>query len=182
MIAAAHPSSRYLLAAGTAEGVGALRGFVAVLDRPRVRVRVRVEVYPAAPAPMTGWTRLGDVGEVQVFGRTIPAGQKLRFPPLPRDFKPTEVAVSGPGGAGEFLPLPAFGNFPQALLAVDPDMPKGTVRVGVGVLDEGTTASAAAAEAWRLGYTLRARAGESIGLMLLRGQAAVTVVVEVKQG
>ena len=179
LITAAHPGSRYLVAAGTAEGVGALRGFVATFDVPPRAVDLAVEVYPAPPAQMAGWTRLGDVGEVEVFGRTIAAGEVLRFPPLPRDFKPTVIRVSGRDGAAEFAPLPTFGNFPQALLAVAADRRKGRVRLGVGVLDEATAPTAAAAAA-NLRYTLSMRAGESIGLMLLWGKAAVTVVVKVK--
>jgi hypothetical protein len=181
LITAAYPGSRYLLVAGTAEGVGALRGFVATFDVPRRRVEIAVAVYPAPPAQMTGWTRLGDAAAVEVFGRTIPAGETLRFPLLPRDFKPTVIGVSGRDGAAEFLPLPAFGNFPQVVLAAEADRRKGRVRLGVGVLGEGA-APAAAAEAANLRYTLSMRAGEGIGLMLLRGKAAVTVVVRVEEG
>jgi len=181
LITAAHPGSRYLLVAGTAEGVGALRGFVATFDVPRREVEIAAAVYPAPPAQMTGWTKLGDVGGVAVHGRTIAPGETLRFPPLPPNFKPTEISVLEGEGAAEFLPLPAFGNFPQVVLAAETDRRKGRVRLGVGVLD-GATAPAAAAEAANLRYTLSMRAGESIGLMLLRGKAAVTVVVRVEGG
>jgi len=180
LITAAHPGSRYLLVAGTAEGVGAVRGFVAPFDAPRSRVQISAEVYPAPPGQMTGWTRLADVRGVQVLGRTIPAGDTLRFPPLPSDFTPTKIVVSGRAGAAEFVPLPAFGNFPRVLLAVEPDIRKGRVRLGVGVLDEGTTASAAAAESASLRYVLGLGAGEGTALMLLQGKAAVTVVVRVE--
>ena len=180
LITAAHPGSRYLLVAGTPEGVGELRGFVATFDVPPRGVEIAVEVYPAPPAQMTGWTRLGDAGAVEVFGRTIPAGETLRFPPLPRDFKLTVIRISGRDGAAEFAPLPTFGNFPQVVLAAEADRRKGRVRLGVGVLDEATAPAAAAAESANLRYTLSMRAGESIGLMLLRGKAAVTVVVRVE--
>jgi len=181
LITAAHPGSRYLLAAGTAEGVGALRGFVATFDVPRSRVEIVAEIYPAPPAQMTGWIRLGDAGEVEVLGRTIAAGDGLRFPPLPSDFKPTVIRVSGRDGAAEFLPLPTFGNFPQVVLGVAADVGKGQLRVGIGVLEDGATPADAAGEAANLRYTLSMRAGESIGLMLLRGKAAVTVVVGVQE-
>jgi len=182
LITAAHPGSRYLLAAGTAEGVGALRGFMATFDVPRRDVDIAVEIYPAPPAQMTGWIRLGDAGEVEVLGRTIAAGDGLRFPPLPSDFKPTVIRVSGRDGAPEFLPLPTFGNFPQVVLGVAADVGKGQLRVGIGVLEDGASPAGAAGEAANLRYTLSVRPGQSIGLMLLRGKAAVTVVVEAKQG
>jgi hypothetical protein len=181
LITAAHPRSRYLVAAGTAEGVGALRGFVATFDVPPRGVEIAVEVYPAPPAQMDGWIRLGDAGEVEVFGRTIAAGDALRFPVLPRDFKPTVIGISGRDGAAEFAPLPTFGNFPQALLALESDTRKGSVRVGVGVLDGMSGPSEVAAEAQRLPYTLRAGSGESVALMLMREKAAVTVVVGVQK-
>lgn len=180
LITAAHPSSRYLLAAGTAEGVAELRGFVALLDGPRPRVQVRAEVYPAPPAQMTGWARLAEVGGLQVLGHAIPAGAKLRFPPLPPDFSPTVIEVSEAAGAAEFLPLPAFGNFPQVVLGVAADLGKRQMRLGVGVLSEQSSPAWAAEAAANLRYTLSMRAGESIGLMLLRGKAAVTVVVRVE--
>lgn len=182
LITAAHPGSRYLLVAGTAEGVGALRGFVATFDLPPREGEIAAAVYPAPPAQMTGWTTLGDVRGVQVLGRTIAPGDGLRFPPLPRDFEPTVIRVSGRDGAAEFAPLPAFGNFPQVVLAAEADRRKGRVRLGVGVLDEATAPAAAAAEAANLRYTLSMRADESIGLMLLQGKAAVTVVVRVEGG
>jgi hypothetical protein len=179
LITAAHPGSRYLLVAGTAEGVGALRGFVATFDVPPREVEIAAAVYPAPPSEMAGWTRLGEEGEVEVFGRTIAAGDGLRFPVLPRDFKPTVISVSGRDRAAEFAPLPAFGNFPQALLVLEPDTRKGSVRVGVGVLDGMSGPSDVAVEAQRLPYTLRVGSGESVALMLMRDKAAVTVVVRV---
>ena len=181
LITAAHPGSRYLLVAGTAEDVGALRGFVATFDVPPRGIEIAVEVYPAPPAQMTGWTTLGDVWGVQVLGRTIAAGDRLRFPVLPDDFKPTVIRVSGRDGAAEFAPLPTFGNFPQALLALESDIRKGSVRLGVGVLDGVLGSSEVAAEAQRLPYTLRAGSGESVALMLMREKAAVTVVVRVAE-
>lgn len=180
LITAAHPGSRYLLAAGTAEGVGALRGFVATFDVPPREVEMAIEVYPAPPDQTTGWIRLGDAGEVEVLGRTVATEDGLRFHVLPRDFKPRVIQVSARDGAAEFAPLPTFGNFPQVVLALEPDTRKGSVRLGVGVLDGMSGPSDVAVDARKLPYTLRVDSGESAALMLVRAKAAVTVVVKVK--
>jgi len=179
LIAASHPSSRYLLAAGTAQGVAELRGFVERLDAPLPRVRIAAEVYPAAPADITGWTYVAPgLAGIDVRARVVPASQKLRFPALPRDQRPHEIAVSGYCGRPEFMPLPAFANWPQVLLAVAADgKRKGTLVVGVGGLNGERQPLGALKEAWALRNTLRVNAEEVLILLLKRENSAVTVVL-----
>jgi hypothetical protein len=178
LITAAHPMSRYLLAAGTAEGVGELRGFVERFDAARRRVRISATVYPCAPAQMTGWTRLAAVTGVEAVARTVPAGEELRFPALPPDFKSHEIVTDGYRQVPELIPLPLFSGWPQVLLSVAADVEeKRQMLVGMGVLDEETRPAGALRQAWELRNTLRLGSGESLALWLSREDSAITVVL-----
>jgi hypothetical protein len=186
LIAAAHQSSRYLLAAGTAEGVATLRAFLAQFDVQRGSVRLVVRVYPAPPAgAASGWVSLDAAGTVSPSVRVVRAGQQLSFPALPAHVKPREIAVTTCAEATELIPLPTYANWPQVLLAASTAMGAGvgrTVTVGVGVLETGTSPRAAVRQAWGSRYTGVVQRGERLAIMLSRGDSALTAVVSVEGG
>lgn len=184
LITAAHPASRYLLAAGTAHGVAELRSMVSALDVPQARVQIAAEVYPAPPASLNGWSEAAPVSTgLRVSTRALRPGEKLTFPALPPGYQPHQITVTAQQGRAEFVALPPFSNWPQVLLAVAREVEsKGIVRVGVGVLDQSAYPGAAVREAWQLRNTHRLRSGQKLGLVISRGNSAITVILATKPG
>ncbi len=183
LITAAHPTSRYLLAAGTEEGVGQLRAFVRTLDVPQRHVQITGEVYPARPADVAGWSEAAATSTgIRVSTRPLRAGQKLAFPALPRGYQARQISVVAQQGRPELAPLPLFTGWPQVLLATAAEPGStGTVRIGVGALEEGGSPAAAVREALELRTTLRLRSGERVGLMLSRGNSVITVILSARE-
>ncbi len=184
LITAAHPTSRYLLAAGTAHGIGELRAMVTALDAPQARVQIAAEVYPAAPAGLSGWSEASPVSTgLRVLTRALRPGEQLTFPALPRGHQPHHITVTAQQGRAEFVALPLFSNWPQVLLAAATEAgSRGTVRVGVGALDEGTSPAAVVREALQLPNIMRLRAGGRLGLVISRGNSAITVILATNTG
>jgi len=178
LITAPHPSARYLVAAGTAQGVAELRAFVERLDEPLPRVRITAEVYPTAPAEIAGWIELSAAAGLEARARSVPTEQKLRFPPLPHDYRPQEIMVLSYSGRAELMPLPVFANWPQLLLTVAAEAgERRKMLVGVGVLGEDTRPLSALKTAWALRNTLRVGPKEALVVVLERENSAVTVVL-----
>ena len=181
LITASHQSSRYLLAAGTAEAVAELRALIGRFDVEQPVVQLRVKIYPSLATKESGWHDIPPRDDVEVAARALAADEQLRFPALPRPFKPHEITVNAIGNAPEFVALPVFKGWPQVLLCVAPDAEVekgGAVLVGVGLLDEGSGSPAEAVQqAWEMPATQSLLPGESLALRLSRENSGITVVI-----
>lgn len=180
LITASHQSSRYLLVAGTPEAVGQLRGLLALLDvRPRP-VRLTVHVYPAAADRGPSWQDIPETPGVEAAVRGLAPGELPRCPALPRGFEPHEIVVEALHPAPEFIPLPLFADWPQALLCAAAHINADggiTLAVGAGLLEPGGDPRAAVEQAWSMPAARTLRPGEALALALSRGDAGITVVI-----
>jgi hypothetical protein len=179
LITAAHPTSRYLLAAGTEQGVGGLRAFVRTVDIPFFNDTATTEIYTAGPADTAAWS--GGVAApagIRVSTRALRPGEKLTFPALPRGYRARQISVTAQQGRPELMPLPLFSGWPQVLLATAVEAGSNeTLRVGVGALGEGASPAGAVREALKMPNIQRLRAGEKLALVLSRGNSSITVIL-----
>ncbi len=180
LVTAPHQNSRYLLIAGTAGAIAETRALVRSLDVARRAVRLTVNVYPSLAEKASGWHDLSAESGINVAARTLAAGERLRFPALPRSFEPESIVVEALDSGPEFVPLPPLRGWPQVLLCLMPHTRAGgavTLYFGVGFLQQGGQPLQAVKQAWDTSAAEGLSAGESLALRLARGGSGITVVI-----
>lgn len=180
LITAPNQSSRYLLVAGTADAVAELRDIVIRFDVTRRTVQLSVKVYPSLPQETSGWHDLSAKNGVSAAARTLAAGERLRFPALPRGFEPEQIVVSAFDSGPEFVPLPPLRSWPQVLLCLMPHVRASdavTLYFGVGFLRQSDDPVGVVEQAWDTSAAESLSPGESLALRLSRGTSGITVIV-----
>jgi len=188
LITAGHQSSHTLLVAGTAGGAAELRGLLATIDAKPQAVHLSFTVYPAPLSVAGVASRPAKETEPSVAWLTLEPGRTLAALGLPAQVQPTAIEVDTASGASEFVPLPAYRGWPQVLLEVTARMNADetvTLGVGAGVLDDLRDPLAAVEQARSSPVTIghvNVRQGEKPVVVLSRGGAGITVVIEVARG
>jgi hypothetical protein len=180
LITASHHSSRCLLVAGTARAVADVREIVGRFDVDRRSVQLTVKVYPSLAEKASGWHDLPAQNGVDAAARTLAAGERLRFPALPRGFEPQQILVRALDSGPEFVPLPPLRTWPQVLLCLMPHIRAGsavTLYFGVGLLQQSDDPTQVVKQAWDMSAAQSLSAGESLALRLARGNSGITVVI-----
>jgi hypothetical protein len=183
-ITAGSQSSRNLLVAGSAEGVAELRGLLSRIDAKPQALLLSLTVYPA---PLSGFaaTKPRRATEPSVTCAALKPGQSLSELGLPAGVAGTAIRLTVANASPEFVPLPAYRGWPQGLLVVTARVNADrtvALTVGAGLLEDAANPLAAVEQA-RSSPAATGRvnpsAGERAALVLSRGKAGVTVVVEV---
>jgi hypothetical protein len=184
LITAGNQSSHNLLVAGTAKGVAELRGLLSTIDAKPETLHLSVSVYPAPLSKAPLGEHPDERTELSVGWVTLKSGQSLSAFGMPAGVERSQIKLDVANGSSEFVPLPAYRGWPQVLLSVTARINAdgtATLTVGAGMLEEAGDPLAAVRQARSSATTahhMNLRLGERSVLVLARGNAGITVVIE----
>jgi len=185
-VSATDYNSKRLLVAGTPQAIAQLRALVGIVDKKPPDVRVQVKAWPGSPGPQAD-VDLYDLdergsGEYELKIGNVSAPSADAMARAFRDVKAHEAEVTLSNLASEIVPLPKLGVLPPLLLQVTPRVNGDrTVTVTLALVpmdDPDAPNSAVVPQDADLLTTVNVRSGESFVVVLAKGKARATILIE----